>query len=281
MVSWFSILVLVGVFLFTVYLLYTYASRSTPIFVYFLVFVGWFASFGVVALIPYDISLAKGGEGDKNLLHTAWVVVYWTAFVLCWVVLPMAENFFTSGEFTFLARLKSAVLRRLRGFAIIAIIGAALVLYLYFVQNLTLSQVPLMLVLMSNIWGLFLVVALLGYGLVAVPMKTWQQGSLAKTLEILQLSAVSLDENFTDSKYNLDQCVIDVVKLSLKIPQSSPLRPCIDIILAKCPAESLERQQVLHSRRQNEEATEIEHNSLVDLHKRLKDLIAENQRCSW
>jgi hypothetical protein len=194
----------------------------------------------------------------------------------------MTEKFHTSGEFSFIFRLKSAFFRQLRSFLIIIVVGAALICYLYFVQNLTFDRIPQLLVLMTNIWGLFLLITLLGYGLVAIPMKCWRQGSLDKTLETLQLQAVPLDETCVDTKYKLDQCVIQVMNMSSKIPQGSPLRRYFDIILSKCPQESIEHQQILqNSRRQTDETGNIEHKELVNLHKNLIDLISENQRSIW
>ena len=145
MVGWFTILILCCVFLFTVFLLYQYPSKSTPAIVYIVVFIGWFTAFGIVTLIPYDVYLSNGGEGDKDLLHTAWVVVYWIAFGLCWVILPITEKFHTSGEFTFCSKLRNALFRQLRSFLILISVLSALVLYLYFVKNFTLGQVPQML----------------------------------------------------------------------------------------------------------------------------------------
>ena len=132
MVGWFTIFMLACVFLFTIRLLYQYPSKKTPIFVYMIVLIGWFTSFGVVTLIPYDVYLANGGEGDKEFLHFCWLVVYWTVFFLCWLILPITEKFHKSGEFTFFAKLRNAIYRQIRSFLIILAIGTAFIIYLYF-----------------------------------------------------------------------------------------------------------------------------------------------------
>lgn len=278
MVGWFTILILCCVFLFTVFLLYQYPSKSTPAIVYIVVFIGWFTAFGIVTLIPYDVYLSNGGEGDKDLLHTAWVVVYWIAFGLCWVILPITEKFHTSGEFTFCSKLRNALFRQLRSFLILISVLSALVLYLYFVKNFTLGQVPQMLVLLSNIWGLFLVIILLGFGLVFLPKTFWNEGNLEKTLRILYLKSVPLDEANIDSKYRLDQCVIKVLQISQRISEASPLKKFINKVLEKCPESSVEHQR---NTRRVDESEILEYNDLVKLHKQLNDLIAENQRTQW
>lgn len=280
MVGWFTILILSLIFLFTLTLLYHYPSKGTPILVYILVFIGWFTSFGIIALIPYDIFLTTTEEGDEQLLLTAWIVVYWTAFSLCWLVLPLTEKFHTSGEFKFFGKLKSAILRQLRSFLIIISLGIILTIYLYFFKNLTLGEVPKILVFMSNIWGLFLIVTLLGFGLVALPMTCWRQGSLNLSLVTLQLRAVPLDEALIDARYRLDQCVGKIVKLSNEILPNSNFRPYIEIILSKCPEISLERQQALPVQKSGR-ASNLKYSDLVDLHKELIGLISENLRSEW
>ena len=283
MVGWFAIFVLCCVFLFTVILLYQYPATGTPIIVYMVVFIGWFTSFGVVTLLPYDVYISKGGDGDKTILHIAWVIVYWTAFSLCWLVLPVIEKYHISGEFGFFSRLRNALYRQLRSFLIIIFVGTALILYLYFTQKLTVDKIPELLVLMSNIWGLFLVIILIGYGLVSLPMTYWKLGSLETTLKTLQLKSVPLDEANIDSKYRLDQCVYSILRLSLRVPNDSPLRKFVDIIINTCPESSVDRQRALQNARRPEEnsLSAVEYKNLVELHRELKSLISENQRTQW
>lgn len=282
MVGLFAILVLISCFCFTVLLLYQYPSKSTPALVYILVFIGWFTPFTIVALLPYDVYLSQGGEGSKSLLRTAWVIVYWTSFCLCWLVLPIAEKFHTSGEFSFFSRLRNALYKQVRSFVIILLVLSALVVYLYFVQNLTPARLPEILVLMSNIWGLLLVITLLGYGLVFLPKACWNEGSLDKTLLTLQLKSVPLDEAVTESRQKMDECVERVVNLAGRIQESSPLRTYIEIVLQKCPEPARERQRALASGRRAEAPnTRIEYSQLVELHKELKDRIADCLRTQW
>lgn len=284
MVSWFTILILVIVFLFTVFLLLHYPSKKTPVFVYFLVFVGWSTSFGIVALLPYDIYEAKVNKDTKNFtIEVAWKVIYWTTFSLCWLVLPVAEKFHTSGEFTFVSKLRNAIYRQIRSFLMIIALGIALILYLYFVEKLDSKKMLGVLVLMGNIWGLFLLVTLLGFGLVSIPISFWVQGSLSQTLQNLQLKSVPLDESCIDSKYRLNQCVAKVMRYSSRISESSNLREYINIILSKCPEDSLSHPSPSQNSRQVDpnENRNLEFNDLVVLHKELKDLISENLRSEW
>jgi putative effector of murein hydrolase LrgA (UPF0299 family) len=284
MVSWFTIFILAIVFLFTVFLLLHYPSKKTPVFVYFLVFVGWSTSFSIVVLLPFDIFKANIDKNAGNFtIEVAWKVVYWTTFSLCWLFLPVAEKFHTSGEFTFVSKLRNAIYRQIRSFLMIIALGIALILYLYFVEHLNSNRMLGILVLMGNIWGLFLLVTLLGFGLVSIPISCWVQGSLSQTLQNLQLKSVPLDESCIDSKYRLNQCVAKVMRYSSRISQNSNLREYISIILSKCPEDSLNHPSSSQNSRQidSNENRNLEYNDLVALHKELKDLISENLRSEW
>jgi hypothetical protein len=53
----FTVAGLIIVFFFTAYLIYQYAAKHTPLYVYFFVFVGWFLAFAILVLVPYDVYL--------------------------------------------------------------------------------------------------------------------------------------------------------------------------------------------------------------------------------
>ncbi len=77
-----------------------------------LVLLSWWLGFtGTILLTAY---LAEASGPCRLLkppiwLETSWAVVYWTTFVLAWVILPMVHNYCMNGEFTSRARLLSAL----------------------------------------------------------------------------------------------------------------------------------------------------------------------------
>ena len=132
----FTIFMQVGVVLFTVLLIYLYASKSTPIYVLVFVFIGYSLGFALVVLIPYDIAtviitqtLSDDKSRQENLV-VIWDIIYWTVFVLCWLVLPVMQEFQVAGDFSFSARLKTAVWRHVRLFIIAGGLGLVCLIYL-------------------------------------------------------------------------------------------------------------------------------------------------------
>jgi predicted RND superfamily exporter protein len=65
-------------------------------------------------------------------LTMVWQVFYWTAFVMCWAVLPLLMNYVQTGEFTVQGKIKRAVKEQARYYLIIGSIGIVLLIYLWF-----------------------------------------------------------------------------------------------------------------------------------------------------
>lgn len=133
------------VFCFTLYLVYRYAMKSTPYHVYFFVFIGWFLAFAILVLVPYDVYLVRprqcldqsevlGGQAEMKLF---WQVLYWAVFCLCWVILPLIQDYEEAGEFTVWSRLLRATVKQLTLLGIAAVCGAVFISYLFTTGKLT------------------------------------------------------------------------------------------------------------------------------------------------
>lgn len=85
-----------------------------------IVFIAWFLGFFGAVLLPVDIATAYGAGGPDGAVKGLWLFVYWTTFVLTWVVCPIAQEFFGSGYFTPKARLRDSLRANLK-FYIVAV----------------------------------------------------------------------------------------------------------------------------------------------------------------
>ena len=52
----------------------------------------------------------------------------------------------------------------------------------------------------ANAWGLFLLISLLGYGLVEIPRKIWQESDREMTMKFYQFDVVNKRQDFEDAK---------------------------------------------------------------------------------
>mmetsp|Transcript_25895 Transcript_25895/g.45749 ORF Transcript_25895/g.45749 Transcript_25895/m.45749 type:complete len:439 (+) Transcript_25895:3436-4752(+) len=147
-------------------------------------------------------------------------------------------------------------------------------------------RLPVILVVLSNMWGLFLIILLLGYGLVSVPRKLWHAGDLGIRLRYYHFEASHLEERVIESKYLLDEIVKLVHAAMCKTIPDPVLQARLAVIAEKCPLDILEHHRSLKSQQSRgveEELGEITEDRLVSLHRDLKSTLSEYNRaqCRW
>ncbi len=83
-----------------------------------LVLLSWWFGFSGTILLTADLADANTPcgylEQPPIWLEKSWSVVYWTTFLLAWVILPVVRDYCLSGEFSRRERFLSAALRNLR-----------------------------------------------------------------------------------------------------------------------------------------------------------------------
>ncbi len=89
-----------------------------------LVLLSWWLGFSGTILLTADLAEASGScrllkPKPPIWLETSWIIVYWTTFVLAWLILPVVHDYCLSGEFTSRARLLSALRLNVRSVVIL------------------------------------------------------------------------------------------------------------------------------------------------------------------
>lgn len=206
MINWLTIVLIIGVFFFTVWIIYRYASKATPVHIYIFVFIGYFFSFFVIVVLPFDVFSAIADESNPELVDM-WTVIYWASFGLCWFVLPVVKELEMAGEFTVMGKIGQAFYRCIRFYIVMAIFGIIVVIYLAAAKPGLLKHSYAFLIVFGNCWGLFQIIMFLGYGLVEVPRSLWNQGNLQGTLDLATVKAVYLEETRYEARLKLEECV--------------------------------------------------------------------------
>ncbi len=137
-----------GLVILAVYLVYFYASKRTSLAAKGLTLLGWLIGLLIVALLPLDISAllhhsnpkVGSGRGGKDAEDTAnvalyWKLLYWTAFFLCYGVLPVMVAYLDNGHFTFKAKMWYAVKFNLIIIGILAIVGVVCLVLLLLISD--------------------------------------------------------------------------------------------------------------------------------------------------
>ena len=93
----------------------------------------------------------------------------------------------------------------------------------------------------STTWGLFLLVLMLGYGLVQVPTTIYDHSRTAYMLSHVQFKLSQLYNEKIDIEEKLESLVEEVAKLCPQIKYNDPLRPCIEQIVQIIPEQYANR----------------------------------------
>ena len=139
-----------------------------------IVFIAWFLGFFGAVLLPVDIATAYGAGGPDGAVKGLWLFVYWTTFVLTWVVCPIAQEFFGSGYFTPKARLRDSLRANLKFYIVAGVVVVVIVVWMV-IGGVSASDIPDFVVSFANAYGLILIVLLAGHGLVELPRSFWRK----------------------------------------------------------------------------------------------------------
>mmetsp|Transcript_4197 Transcript_4197/g.7745 ORF Transcript_4197/g.7745 Transcript_4197/m.7745 type:complete len:741 (-) Transcript_4197:115-2337(-) len=207
MVSSFTLIFCEVVILFAVtwMLLRYYKSPSVPMDTIISTYYTWIMSFAGTLLLPFDIAISLTGEDYTDTMLEMWNVIYWSTFLLTWVVLPVQMAYRMSGEFGFRGKMWEAVRSNLYFFAAALLVSVIFIVYMLAAHGSSsaVEFVGLMMA-MGNTYGVLLIICLLGNGLVALPKRLWHMGQPQKEVERMYLLAHSVETSLHDARFKLE-----------------------------------------------------------------------------
>mmetsp|Transcript_537 Transcript_537/g.1885 ORF Transcript_537/g.1885 Transcript_537/m.1885 type:complete len:734 (+) Transcript_537:130-2331(+) len=250
--------------------------RHRPLYVTVLALLGWTLCFYIVFLTPNDVAQASQcdvpvacrsddedaihqgvGVADLvkddleapckyedgrvivpyNVLVVLWTVVYWVTLFLTWFVYPIMQTYSMTGEFTFTDKMRTAIKSNLLLYSIMGAVMAIIVI-IYLVQtHLKWENLPATAAAAANAYGLFLLISLLGHGLVNVPRRLWRTTNRSVNLKRFQFEVAVLDSNLLGARAHLTKTLKKVRKADEITSDTDIYRKYIDIMISKCPAE--------------------------------------------
>ena len=123
-------------------------------------------------LLPADA--ASGGGARWPGLVAFWRALYWAALLLGVLATHTLCELLVAGEFSRVGRVRAAVRASLRLYALVVACTLAGCLYMLFWLNVSLSELPAVVTLLVNGYGMVLLALLQGRGLVMVPRQMWR-----------------------------------------------------------------------------------------------------------
>lgn len=278
--------------------LVNYAQREVSWFAFSTSLLGFVLSFGIIALVPYDVWEAlQLDDPQGKRLSASWELIYWATFLLCWVLCPLLIEYEAAGDFTMVRRLRASLRKNAAWCAGYAVLSVLLLIWLS-VGGGAHGSLGAWCIAASNAWGLLVSTVLMGYGLVAVPRHLWRLASPADQLSTLYCVAVTMDEARLSTQFELQDLIgearAEVASRSLQLWDPS-LERAFAILQA-----TLEECEMLHTELTNgargpreggqgcgnvprggEDAARLE--CLAQLHRALKQAGLEARRaaCRW
>uniref|UniRef100_A0A3Q4BDT1 LMBR1 domain containing 2a n=1 Tax=Mola mola TaxID=94237 RepID=A0A3Q4BDT1_MOLML len=174
-----------------------------------------------------------------GILPVFWSVVYWTSQFLTWLLLPFMQSYARSGTFSRIGKIKTALIENAVYYGTYLIIFISLLVYVAAHPQWKLSWGKLQTIgiTAANTWGLFLLVLLLGYGLVEIPRSYWLASSHGYLLDKTYFNVTKMATKKAVAEENLADVMEDVAAVHGSVRYNHSLRKCVDIILTKCPTE--------------------------------------------
>jgi glucan phosphoethanolaminetransferase (alkaline phosphatase superfamily) len=111
---------------------------------------------------------------------------------MCWFILPFAQEYEDSGEFTFSKKIKESLVMNGILIGMLCVGAILIVIYIIVAASFTISQLPSVFATLVNIVGLTLVSILLGYGLISFPKECFLRKDYKKLVNYCHRQAEAI-----------------------------------------------------------------------------------------
>ncbi|KAJ2161829.1 hypothetical protein GGF46_001137 [Coemansia sp. RSA 552] len=253
----------------------------------------WYLPLTIVFILPFDFSSALYricdgpacneplGYITSHFTRHLWAALYWSMYLLTWLVLPLMMAYVDSGAFSVRDRLRDSAWSNLQFYGIGGAVGLLVVSYIALTRGVFGADLVAFLMALANFWGLFLVITFMGFGLVSIPRALWLRGDLERELSLIESRATAFKDSAYDSGLELSDVVAEVRLAAARISAADDLRPCVCRVLARCPAPDPARPPLQSAAPASRVPAEISEQYLARLHNRIKRVVMREERDRW
>ena len=212
----------------------------------------WFFSFIVIFLLPLDISSSIYDECmHLNLsnnscqlpysyishepLQILWLFVYWLLQILSWIILPLFQSYVSIHYFSIWKRLLWAIIHNTLMITSLILICIVIMIFLIVEEGWNFHNIISMAVTASNVWVLFFLIFLCGYGLVELPRYILQRFRYRSYLRFLYFQVAKVNNEKLDAEMNMRETEKQVRYYQSCIKYNDPLFKHMKIILKNMP----------------------------------------------
>eukprot|EP01035_Chromulina_nebulosa_P002873 gene2873-3925_t len=232
----------------SIYLVLYYAEPGFPWHTYITLFIGYYASFAILLLVPIDIasiivdrrSDTIGNDSNytnnNHVLSTAYEAFFTIILILGSFVLVFEEYYNTDGYFTLGGKIASSFKRMCIDMAP-GVAAGLIVLGILLGQNVVgnnTDALKLAAVIVTNtVYEAFLMF-LIAYALIEYPRTIWSQSDLDQYLQQTQNKAAAEFKDISDTKLEVSLVVASVLKTKTQLASyaDAKLIAAMDILIS-------------------------------------------------
>lgn len=176
----------------------------------------------------------------NDLMDVCWNVVYWGGFLMGSFVVPFFQGYWTAGHFSAQSRAKFSLLRmaRLSVIALAVFVTFVIAGCWLFDQKFT-AVAKNSILIMSNLYGMVVLVALLSYGLTALPYSLWHQRDSKSVLYESLADADEIYRAYRDARVDF-HTEVSLCRNLIAGHTNGFNKQFMDILEAEIPSEDLD-----------------------------------------
>ena len=178
-------------------------------------------------------------------------------------VYPIMQTYSMTGEFTFGEKMQTSVKSNLLLYSVMGAVLVVVGIFTIIKLHISPQNIPDTIAAAANAYGLFLLIAMLGHGLVNVPRRLWRRSRRELNLKRYFFDIARYEAKLYETSDSLKKTLKKVRKASEITTETDSYRKYIDIIITKCPPE--EYNAVPYG----EGNIELEYKKLALLHEKL------------
>ncbi|KAK9319238.1 LMBR1-like membrane protein [Lipomyces orientalis] len=226
--------------------------KRTPSYLLVALFCAVYIPFSIILLVPIDLASSTSENQPllalpRNVTFAIWRVVYWLAFFLTWLILPVLQSYLESGHNDNAKKIRDALRANARYQFLTLAVGLIGMLYFYLYAGLSLTSLKALAIALAHSYSLILSMWLMGMGVVQIPRALFLNSSPERMLASLEERAPTLHDHLTESRTQFKDVASEVRSL---VPiKDGPFHDWIDDLLDEVPKaggalRTLNRSQV-------------------------------------
>lgn len=209
---------------------------------------------------------------EPEILKALWSFIYWTSFVCTWVVYPFMTSYVFSGEFRFFGKVKASFKENVIFYGVGLVVGVVVFVIIFLMVKAEKAYGDtdtIMLILhgaktTGNLFGLAMLICLLGYGFIFVPRSYWRMGDRNLVLQHAQSKLAQYYDDVDVNASTLNMTLKLLRKYDLEMEKQHENRIYLNEILQEhTPPE-------YSSIKNGEGEINFDYSSLVDLNAKVQ-----------